>query len=102
MAGMTADLADLFPSFQSRWIDVGMGRMFARVGGEGPPLVLLHGFPQTHVMWHRLAGTLAERFTIVAPDLRGYGWSTAPAADGSATYSKRAMAGDIVELMEAL
>jgi haloacetate dehalogenase len=99
---MTADLADLFPGFQSRWIDVGIGRMFARVGGDGPPLVLLHGFPQTHVMWHRIAGKLAERFTIVAPDLRGYGWSSAPVADGNETYSKRAMAADIVELMEAL
>jgi haloacetate dehalogenase len=100
---MTDDLADLFPGFDSRWIDIGMGRLFARTGGAGPPLVLLHGFPQTHVMWHRIAKELAERFTVVAPDLRGYGWSSVPpGADDGSGYSKRLMAGDIVEAMEKL
>lgn len=100
---MTDDLADLFPGFDSRWIDIGMGRLFARTGGAGPPLVLLHGFPQTHVMWHRIAPRLAERFMVIAPDLRGYGWSSVPpgAADGSG-YSKRLMARDIIEAMEKL
>lgn len=100
---MTDDLADLFPGFGSQWIDVGIGRLFARTGGAGPPLVLLHGFPQTHVMWHRIAQALAGRFTVIAPDLRGYGWSSvAPGAGDGSGYSKRLMAGDIVEAMERL
>jgi haloacetate dehalogenase len=98
-----SDLADLFPGFASRWIDTEAGRIFARVGGSGPPLVLLHGFPQTHVMWHRVAPALAGRFTLVLMDLRGYGWSSMPRSDAShAAYSKRAMAGDVVTVMEAL
>ncbi|MBS7702259.1 alpha/beta fold hydrolase [Chelatococcus asaccharovorans] len=98
-----ADLADLFPGFQSHWIDVEMGRIFARSGGSGPPLMLLHGFPQTHVCWHRVAPRLAEHFTVVAMDLRGYGWSTAPDSDPAhAAYSKRAMGEDVVAVMSAL
>ncbi|HYC04028.1 MAG TPA: alpha/beta hydrolase [Azospirillaceae bacterium] len=73
------------------------------VGGEGPPLLLLHGFPETHLMWHRVAPKLAERFTVVAPDLRGYGDSGKPAGGGDhADYAKRAMALDMVEVMAAL
>ena len=73
------------------------------VGGDGPPLLLLHGYPQTHVMWHRVAPALAERFTVVAPDLRGYGdSSTPPTTDDHAVYSKRATAADQVAVMEAL
>lgn len=72
-------------------------------GGSGPPLLLLHGYPQTHVMWHRVAPALSERFTVVCPDLRGYGDSGKPAAgDDHAAYSKRAMAGDMIEVMAAL
>lgn len=74
------DLADLFPGFASRWIDTSAGRIFARAGGEGPPLLLLHGYPQTNVMWHRVAPALARHFSLVVPDLPGYGWS-APASD---------------------
>src|ERR1700710_1354268 len=97
------DLADLYPGYQSHWIDTSAGRIFARTGGSGPPLLLLHGFPQTHVMWHRIAPALAERFTIVAMDLRGYGWSSVPRSDGEhRAYSKRAMAQDCIEVMEAL
>ena len=74
-----------------------------RLGGEGPPLLLLHGNPQTHAMWHLVAPTLARRFTVVCPDLRGYGGSSKPApAPGSADYSKRAMAADMVALMHDL
>jgi len=72
-------------------------------GGEGPPLLLLHGYPQTLAMWHRIAPRLAQRFTVVAADLRGYGASGKP--EGGADhfgYSKRAMAQDQVELMEQL
>jgi haloacetate dehalogenase len=74
-----------------------------RMGGAGPPLLLLHGNPQTHAMWHRIAAPLAERFTVVAADLRGYGLSGKPpvSADHLA-YSKRAMAKDMLGLMRAL
>lgn len=74
-----------------------------RHGGSGPPLLLLHGFPQTHVIWHRVADALAERFTLVMPDLRGYGDSSKPPGDKDhANYSKRTMALDMVELMASL
>lgn len=94
---------DLFPGFAARWLDGDAGRLFARVGGDGPPLVLLHGFPQTHVIWHRVAPTLARSHRLVCLDLRGYGWSAAPRGDaGHETYSKRAMGRDVVAVMEAL
>lgn len=96
------DLADLFPGFESHWIDTEAGRIFARSGGSGPPLVLLHGFPQTHVEWHRIAPDLAKRFTLILPDLRGYGWSAVPRSEKGEAYSKREMAKDVVELMEKL
>lgn len=74
-----------------------------RHGGNGPPLLLLHGFPQTHAIWHRVADALAERFTLVMPDLRGYGDSSKPPGDRHhANYSKRNMALDMAELMTAL
>ena len=70
---------------------------------SGPPLLLMHGSPQTHAMWHRVAPVLAERFTVIATDLRGYGDSSKPPTDvRHAPYSKRAMAGDQVEVMAAL
>jgi haloacetate dehalogenase len=69
--------------------------------GSGPPLLLLHGYPQTHAMWHRLVPTLAQRFTVVCPDLRGYGDSAKPEG-GPELYTKRAMAQDMGDLMTAL
>lgn len=94
---------DLFPGFASHWIDTEARRVFARSAGEGPALVLLHGFPQTHAMWHRIAPTLARSHRVVAMDLRGYGWSSAPSGDpGHEVYSKRAMGRDVVTVMEAL
>lgn len=97
------DLADLFPGFESHWIDTAVGRIFARSGGQGRPLLLLHGFPQTHVMWHRVAPLLAARFRLVLMDLRGYGWSSTPSPDQEGTaYSKRAMALDAITVMERL
>ena len=73
------------------------------IGGEGPPLLLLHGYPQTHVMWHKIAPALAQHYTVVASDLRGYGDSTKPpTTDDHVPYSKRAMAKDQVVLMKAL
>lgn len=72
-------------------------------GGEGPPVLLLHGYPQTLAMWHQVASRLAEDFTVVATDLRGYGDSSKPAGDEEhARYSKRAMAEDQIQTMEAL
>jgi len=97
------DLPDLFPGFGSRTFDTGEAKIFARTGGSGPPLLLLHGYPQTHVMWHRVAPALAERFACVIPDLRGYGASSVPAsAPDHAPYSKRAMARDMMALMRGL
>ena len=97
-----SDLSDLYPAFASHWIDAPAGRIFARSHGKGPPLLLLHGYPQTHVMWHRVAPALAERFTVVAMDLRGYGWSSAPRSNKGEAYSKRTMAEDAVAAMEQL
>ena len=92
----------LFPGFEAKWIDGPAGKLFARVGGEGPPLLLLHGFPQTHAMWHGVAPALAKSHTVVCLDLRGYGWSAAPASEGGEHYTKRAMGEDAVAAMAAL
>lgn len=97
-----SDLADLLPGFASHWIDTDAGKIFARSAGSGPPLLLLHGFPETHVMWHRVAPQLARRFSVVLMDLRGYGWSAVPASTHGQAYSKRLMAQDAVQVMEAL
>lgn len=98
------DLPELFPGFESRRVDVGGGvEIFCRIGGDGPPLVLLHGYPQTHACWRRVAARLAGRFRLILPDLRGYGQSTAPAPmPTGANYAKREMANDIVRLMATL
>src|SRR5215218_4940448 len=94
---------DLFPGFASHWIHGEAGRVSARSGGSGPPLVLLHGFPETHASFHRVAPALARTHTVVCPDLRGYGWSSAPKGDPvHETYSKRAMGRDVIRVMEKL
>jgi haloacetate dehalogenase len=98
-----SDLADLFPGFESHWIATPAGKTFARSKGDGAPLILLHGFPQTHVMWHRVAPALTEHFKVICMDLRGYGWSSAPRPDASnETYSKRAMGEDVLAVMAHL
>ena len=98
-----SDPNDLFPGFAAADIHTRGAKIHCRHGGEGPPVVLIHGFPQTHVEWHRIAPELAKRFTVVLPDLRGYGWSSVPKPNGDANvYSKRAMAEDIVDVMEEL
>jgi haloacetate dehalogenase len=97
------DLADLFPGYESRWINTSSGRIFARVGGSGPPLLCLHGFSSTHVMWHTVAPKLADEFTLIIADLPGYGWSDMPESDENHTpYTKRAMAKTMIEAMEQL
>lgn len=97
-----SDISMLFPGFEPVWIDGPVGKIFAHAGGEGPPLVLIHGFPQTHAEWHHLAPELARTHRVVCPDLRGYGWSAAPDSEKGEGYAKRAMGEDIVALMEAL
>lgn len=93
----------MFAGFQRNYRLVNSVNIHYRTGGKGPPLLLLHGHPQTHVMWHRVAGQLAKRFTVVATDLRGYGDSDKPpASENSHLYSKRVMAQDQVELMDSL
>jgi haloacetate dehalogenase len=90
-------------SFEHFDVDIQGTRIHAALGGDGPPVLLLHGYPQTHVMWHSVAPQLAERHTVVLADLRGYGDSSRPAsAAGHASYAKRAMAADQVELMRHL
>lgn len=77
--------------------------IFVRTKGSGPPILLLHGFPQTHLMWRSVAPLLARRFTVVCADLRGYGLSGCPPSTGThAPYAKRAMAQDMVNVMEQL
>ena len=91
------------PGFETRPIGVSDGiELNAALGGEGPLLVLLHGFPQNHLMWRHVAPVLAEHHTVVCPDLRGYGASSKPKAVDDDTYSKRTMAADVVGLADAL
>jgi haloacetate dehalogenase len=93
----------LFAGFETRRINTSGATIHALHGGSGPPLLLLHGSPQTHVEWHKLAPRLAQEFTVVMTDLRGYGDSSKP-PDGEmhANYSKRAMALDQIEVMRML
>jgi haloacetate dehalogenase len=93
----------VFEGFAEHALPTRRGVIHARVGGSGPPVLLLHGYPQTHLMWHAVAGRLAERFTVVAADLPGYGASfrPSPTADHE-PHSKRALARDLVEAMTLL
>lgn len=93
----------LFPGFTTRRIPTAGGvEIHTLSGGEGPPLLLLHGHPQTHALWHKVAPALAQRFTLVLADLRGYGDSSKPTGEADhANYSKRAMAADMVAVMQA-
>ena len=93
----------MFEGFTAGMFDSGGVGIAYWTKGNGPPLLLIHGYPQTHVMWHKQAGALSERFTVVAPDLRGYGDSAKPPGDADhATYSKRTMAADLVGVMAHL
>jgi haloacetate dehalogenase len=93
----------MFDGFKLDRIDVGAATLRVRHGGEGPPVLLLHGHPRTHATWHRVAPLLAGEHTVVCPDLRGYGESSKPpTTPDHAPYSKRAMAADCLALMSAL
>ena len=93
----------MFEGFERRRVDAGEVEINTLVGGEGPPLLLLHGYPQSHVMWRKVAPALAERYRVVVTDLRGYGDSGKPAGDPAhENYSKRRMAQDQVNVMSAL
>ena len=93
----------MFEGFALDFVEVGEATLRVRHGGSGPPVLLLHGHPRTHATWHRVAPLLAERHTVVCPDLRGYGESSKPpTTPDHAPYSKRAMAGDCIALMRAL
>ena len=94
---------ELFPGFSTRRVRTSGAEIHCVTGGSGPPLLLLHGYPQTHAMWHKIAPALAERYAVVCADLRGYGDSSKPASDAAhLPYSKRALALDMVEVMREL
>jgi haloacetate dehalogenase len=96
-------MADFFPGFEQRRIATSGAEINLVTGGSGPPLLLLHGYPQTHVMWRKIAPRLAREFTLVIPDLRGYGDSSKPpGGPDQAAYAKRALAQDQVDVMAAL
>jgi haloacetate dehalogenase len=96
-------MADFFPGFARRQVATAGAVTNLVTGGSGPPLLLLHGYPQTHLLWRKIAPRLAAEFTLVIPDLRGYGDSSKPPAGPDfAAYSKRALARDQVETMAAL
>ena len=94
----------LFRGFEAKWVRTNGADIFLRHGGEGPPLLLLHGNPLTHASWHKIAEPLAKRFHVVAADLRGYGDSVGPTDGGEehVNYSFRTMARDQVDVMAAL
>lgn len=93
----------MFDSFETRLVNLESTTIFMRIAGSGPPLLLLHGFPETHMMWRDIAPVLARQFTVVCADLRGYGQSgTPPSEPDHVPYTKRAMADDMVRLMKSL
>jgi haloacetate dehalogenase len=94
---------DELKGFESRRLRGAGAEIFARIGGRGPPLLLVHGYPQTHLCWAQVARELSARFTVVLCDLRGYGASAHPPVDhDAANYSKRIMAGDLVAALKEL
>lgn len=101
---LLSTLSELFPGFEHRHIEVGNDmHIAASIGGSGPPLLLLHGHPQTRAIWHRVAPALSKRYTVIATDIRGYGDTSKPSGDADyVNYSKRVMAQDQLTLMQRL
>ena len=100
MAIVIQQMNPLFPNFDSHAIEVNGLKIMARKGGSGRPLLLLHGHPQTHAIWHRVAQQLAKSFTVIMTDLRGYGDSSKPQGlHDHSNYSKRSMALDQIQVM---
>ena len=96
-------MSELFPGFIAQRAVTSGAEIHFEMGGSGPPLLMLHGYPQTHAMWHKVAPSLARDYTVVCADLRGYGDSSKPkSVPGHANYSKRAMALDMAEVMQTL
>jgi haloacetate dehalogenase len=96
-------MSRLFPGFATKKVKTSGAVIHLECGGKGPAVLLLHGYPETHALWHKVAPALAREYTVVCPDLRGYGDSSKPkGVPGHANYSKRVMAQDMVEVMEAL
>src|SRR5690348_14148568 len=93
----------MMDDFEALEIETGETRIFLRRSGSGSPILLLHGFPQTHLMWRHIAPLLAQKFTVVCADLRGYGRSACPpSTPDHEPYAKRAMARDMIAVMERL
>jgi haloacetate dehalogenase len=93
----------LFPAFSKKVIKTSAAKINLVHAGDGPPVLMLHGYPETHVMWHKVAPALSRDYTVVCPDLRGYGDSSKPKGlSDHSNYSKRAMAQDMVEVMRSL
>ncbi len=94
----------MFEGFEKRYIDTNECEILFRIGGSGPPVLLLHGYPQTHTEWHKIAPSLAEKYTVVCPDLRGYGDSGKPPSTDSnlETYCKRTTSEDQIIMMKSL
>lgn len=96
-------MIDFFKDFELKSVATPRGALRLRMAGDGPPLLMLHGNPQTHAMWHRVAPDLVDRYTVICPDLCGYGQSFKPPASvDHAAYAKTRMAGDMVDLMSEL
>ena len=96
-------MATLFPGFRAQRVRTRGATIHLVVGGAGPPVLMLHGYPQTHAMWHKIAPALARDYTVVCADLRGYGASSKPRGlPDHANYSKRAMGEDMFDVMRAL
>jgi haloacetate dehalogenase len=96
-------MSALFPGFAARKIRTSGATINLVTAGDGPPVLLLHGYPETHAMWHKIAPALAKKYTVVCADLRGYGDSSKPKGlPDHSNYSKRAMARDMVEVMDRL
>ena len=93
----------MFKGFSKKFVKVKKGKIFCRVGGKGFPLLLLHGYPQTHLMWHKTVGQLSKSFKVIVADLRGYGSSLILKSDNKhLNYSKKEMAKDMMQLMSKL